>query len=159
MFQYKPLGKSNYEVVPREMFGHLAKDRPKQMEKNLSIAATIQVPGDKLPLNSVHPSFTLSQARPDDFQPKVGGMDFLADGRLVVSNWDPAGGIYLLDNLNAEDPNDIRVRQIAAGLAEPLGIKVVDNEIYVLQKQELTKLIDHNGDDIIDEYQTVSKDW
>jgi len=159
LFQYKPLGKTVYEVVPRELFGHLAKDRPKQMEKNLSIAATIQVPGDKIPLNSVHPSFTLSQARPDDFQPKVGGMDFLADGRLVVSNWDPAGGIYLLDNLNAEDPNDIQVRQIAAGLAEPLGIKVVDNEIYVLQKQELTKLIDHNGDDIIDEYQTVSKDW
>jgi len=64
-----------------------------------------------------------------------------------------------LDNLNTEDHNDIKVKQIAAGLAEPLGLKVVDNEIYVLQKQELTKLIDHNGDDIIDEYQTVSKNW
>ena len=159
IFQYKPLGEPGFVDVPREMFGHLAKDRPKQMDKNLSIAATIQVPGDQLPLNSIHPAFTISQARPDDFQPKVGGMDFLADGRLVISTWDPSGGIYLLDNLNTEDHNDIKVKQIAAGLAEPLGLKVVDNEIYVLQKQELTKLIDHNGDDIIDEYQTVSKNW
>ena len=144
VFQYKPLGKPGFEDVPREMFGHLIKDRPKEMTKNLSIAATIQVPGDQLPLNSVHPAFTISQARPDDFQPKVGGMDFLADGRMVVSVWEPSGGIFLLDNLNAENHNDIKVKQIAAGLAEPLGLKVVDNEIYVLQKQELTKLIDHN---------------
>ncbi len=40
-----------------------------------------------------------------------------------------------------------------------LGIKVVDGEIYVLQKQELTKLIDNDKDGLIDEYQTIADDW
>ena len=44
-------------------------------------------------------------------------------------------------------------------MAEPLGIKVVDGEIYVLQKQELTKLIDTDGDEIIDEYQKICDSW
>jgi cytochrome c len=57
------------------------------------------------------------------------------------------------------DPAAISVKRIAAGLAEPLGIKVVDGEIYVLQKQELTKLVDVNGDNIIDEYQTICNGW
>ena len=36
---------------------------------------------------------------------------------------------------------------------------MVDEEIYILQKQELTKLIDHDGDELIDEYETISNDW
>jgi cytochrome c len=40
-----------------------------------------------------------------------------------------------------------------------LGIKVVNDTIYVLQKQELTRLIDNDKDGIIDEYQTVCDDW
>jgi len=65
----------------------------------------------------------------------------------------------MLDNLNAADPNDIKVTKIAEGLAEPLGLTVVDDEIYVMQKQELTKLVDNNGDELIDEYHTISDDW
>ena len=100
-----------------------------------------------------------SDARPSDFKPKVGGLDFLSDGRLVVSTWDPDGTVYLVSNLDAEDREAIQVKRIAAGLAEPLGLTVVNDEIYVLQKHELTRLIDHDGDDVIDEYQTVCNSW
>ena len=78
-------------------------------------------------------------------------MDFLSDGRLVVSTWDAEGGIYILDHVDSGDASKIGVKKIAQGLAEPLGVKVVEDTIYVLQKQELTKLIDHDGDEIIDE--------
>src|SRR5690606_22653076 len=64
--------------------------------------------------------------------------------------------VFLLD-LEAEP--DQRVLRIAEGLHEPLGLSVVDNRIFVLQKQELTELIDTNGDDIIDRYRAVSYDW
>ena len=116
-------------------------------------------PGDGNRLEGVHPSYTLSQARPDGFAPKVGGMDFLSDGRLAISTWDAEGAVYLLDGVQTGDPARITTRKIAVGLAEPLGLKVVDDTIYVMQKQELTKLIDHDGDEIIDEYATVSNDW
>src|SRR5690606_34930110 len=54
---------------------------------------------------------------------------------------------------------DIRVTQIASGLAEPLELKVVDGRILVLQKHELTELIDHDGDLVTDEYRTVCNAW
>ncbi len=117
------------------------------------------ITGDGAPLKELHPSYNLSQARPDWFLPKVAGMDFLPDGRLVVSTWDAMGGVYILDNVESGDPKKITVKQIAKGLAEPLGLKIVDGEIYVLQKQELTKLVDVDGDDVIDEYLCFSKGW
>jgi cytochrome c len=116
-------------------------------------------PGDRMALSDVHPSYDLTQARPDAFLPKVGGMDFLPDGRLLVSTWDAMGGVYVLDNVASGDPKKITVKQIARGLAEPLGLKVVGNDIFVLQKQELTQLVDTDGDDIIDEYRCFAKGW
>ena len=44
-------------------------------------------------------------------------------------------------------------------MAEPLGIEVVDGEIYVLQKHELTHLKDLDGDEIIDAYEAVCNSW
>jgi len=112
-----------------------------------------------VPVEDVHPSFDVYQAKPSDFKPKVGGLDFMSDGRVVISTWDGKGPVYLISNPTAKDPEDIQVKEIASGFAEPLGVKVVNDIIYVMQKQEITKLIDHDGDDIIDEYQTLSDDW
>jgi cytochrome c len=67
--------------------------------------------------------------------------------------------VYILDGVQGNNPEAIKVKRIAFGLAEPLGLKVVDNEIYVMQKHELTKLVDLDNDEIIDEYQTVCNGW
>lgn len=123
------------------------------------MATNLRIPGSQYALEEVHPSYDLSQARPDDFLPKVAGMDFLPDGRLVVSTWTPEGGVYILDNVESGDPSQINVKQIASGFAEPLGLKVHNGEIYILQKQELTKLIDHDGDEVADEYRTICNGW
>ena len=151
-------GNAGFKVVPNAVITHKKGDQP-AAGNPVPFASNKRIPGDKLPLEGVHPSYDLSQARPDDFFPKVGGMDFLSDGRLVVSLWDAEGGIYIIDEVQSGDPSQMTATKIAAGLAEPLGLKVVDDEIYVLQKQELTKLIDHNGDEIIDEYYTHCNAW
>jgi cytochrome c len=116
-------------------------------------------PGFGAALEGVHPSYDLSTLSTPGFNPKVGAMAFLPHGRLLVTTWDTVGGVYLLDGLTTRDGSDIGVKRIASGLAEPLGIEVVNGEIYVLQKQELTKLIDHDGDGIIDEYRTICNSW
>ncbi|MFK7773069.1 MAG: family 16 glycoside hydrolase [Saprospiraceae bacterium] len=125
----------------------------------LPLVNSLRIPGDGYSLTDVHPSYDLSQARPDDFLPKVGGMDFLPDGKLVVSTWDADGAIYTIEGAQGGDPTKMKATKIADGIAEPLGVKVVDGDIYVLQKQELTRLKDLDGDGIMDEYQTVSNDW
>lgn len=156
--QWRSFNDDGFKIVPTTALVHHKKDQPVDGTAP-PMNNSQRIPGDTYPLTDVHPSFTLSQARPNDFLPKVGGMDFLSDGRLVVSTWDAEGGIFIVDGVQSGDPAKMSVKKIARGLAEPLGVKVVDDEIYVLQKQELTKLIDHNGDDIIDEYFTLCNAW
>jgi cytochrome c551/c552 len=108
------------------------------------------------PLRSLHPSFKLDNLAPQGFEPKVGGMAFREDGKLVIASWDQDGAVFLIDP-NA--PQSQRVQRIAEGLHEPLGLTIVDERLFVLQKQELTELIDTDGDEVIDRYRAVTYDW
>lgn len=116
-------------------------------------------PGFGASLESVHPSFDLQTIHDKNFKPRVGGLAFLPDGRLLVTTWDTMGGVYMLSNVENGDTSKIDVKLIASGLAEPLGIEVVDGVIYVLQKHELTRLIDLDGDEVIDEYEAICNSW
>jgi len=157
--EWRSFNDEAFEVIPTSALKHHRKDQPKATDVAPAMTLTRKIPGDGFSLDAVHPSYDLSQARPDDFAPKVGGMDFLPDGRMVISTWDAEGGVYILDNVQSGDASKITYKKIAKGLAEPLGVKVVDGDIYVMQKQELTQLIDEDGDDIIDEYRTVCNSW
>lgn len=105
---------------------------------------------------SLHPSFALENLEPEGFEPKVGGLAFRDDGKLLVATWDTDGAVYLV---TPDAPAETRVKRIAEGLHEPLGITVVDDRIFVLQKQELTELIDTDGDGFMDRYRAHSYDW
>ena len=150
---------NKFTIISEEVLSYSSKDFVKSKPLPPPSTKKIQTPGDKTSLAAVHPSFSLYDMRPDGFEPRVGGMDFSSDSTLVLSTWDADGSVYYIKNYLAKDPNDIEVKRIATGLAEPLGVKVVDNDIYVLQKHELTRLIDHDGDEVIDEYETVSNAW
>lgn len=113
---------------------------------------------DRLVLETVHPSFDLETIPTPGFRPHVGGLAFLSDGRLVVASSDAIGGVYLIEGLLTSPPTP-RVKRIAAGLDAPVGLEVVDDEIFVLQKPELTQLVDRDGDGVVDEYRTVCQDW
>ncbi|MDT0397473.1 family 16 glycoside hydrolase [Streptomyces edwardsiae] len=118
-------------------------------------------PGDGLPLNSVRPDLTLTDLRPEGFEPQVTGMDWLPDGRLVVSTWggtdNTAGEVYVMDEVTGSTgPDKVRATKIAEGLKEPMGLKVVDGTIFVSQKHELTELGDSDGDGVMDEFKTIA---
>ena len=158
-FNYKPINEKVWRVVPTSMLYHDQNERSQIGTLNLPMANIIKIPGDGTSLTSVHPSFDLYDIRPNDFEFKVGGMDFLSDGRMVVSTWEEDGGIYVISNFKSNDPTNIQYKMIANGLAEPLGLKIVDDRIFVMQKQEMTELVDLNNDEIIDEYRTICDDW
>lgn len=151
---------TTWETVPASAFttitGEVRVTSPGK--KNVINAGSVGRPGDRQPLIGVHPSFDLYTVRPATFRPRVGGIDFLPDGRMVVCNWEADGGVYILSGVEGKNPRPI-VKRIAKGLAEPLGIKTVGKRIFVLQKQELTELIDKDGDEITDEYRAVANGW
>lgn len=157
--QWAKHGDNKFSIIPNAVLSHTKKQFKKTAPYIPISEVTKNVPGDRISETSVHPAFDLHQARPESFLPKVGGMDFMSDSSLIVCTWDSVGPVYKLEGVTRNNPEKIKVTRIATGLAEPLGIKVVNDTIYVLQKQELTRLIDTDKDGIIDDYQTVSDAW
>ena len=88
---------------------------------------------------------------------EVGGMDWLPDGRLAVST--RRGQVWLIANALAQDPADARFTLFAEGLQEGLGLAVVDGVIWVVQRGELSRLVDTDGDDRCDRVETVCNTW
>lgn len=122
-------------------------------------SAEVEAPGFGSPLQNVHSSFDLITVRPHAFEPRVGGMDFTENGDLLVCTWDSLGAVYRMEGITDGDTNTMKITRIAEGLAEPLGLKVVEGKIFVVQKNEVTELIDLDGDQIIDYYRNACDDF
>jgi glucose/arabinose dehydrogenase len=88
---------------------------------------------------------------------EVGGLDFLPDGRLVVST--RRGQVWIVEDALAADPAAAKFTLFAEGLWEGMGLKVVDGDIYVLQRQELSRLVDEDHDGTCDRIDTLCDAW
>ncbi len=94
---------------------------------------------------------------PAGAQVEVGGMDFLPDGRLALST--RRGQVWIVDDPLASDPKDAHFKLFAEGLQEGLGLHVVDGEICVLQRAELSRLRDTDKDGVCDTIETICNSW
>ncbi len=87
---------------------------------------------------------------------RLGGFDFFADGkRAAVCTW--MGDVWTVDGLGGE-LETFRWRRIATGLYQALGLKIVDETVYVLGRDQITRLHDLNGDGEIDFYENFNND-
>jgi putative heme-binding domain-containing protein len=91
---------------------------------------------------------------------RLTGHDFFADGdRAAVCDWD--GNVWLVAGLSQIDHNPqpkLSWKRIASGLFQPLGLKIIDESIYVTCRDQLCRLHDLNQDDVIDWYQCINND-
>ncbi|MFI1249935.1 ricin-type beta-trefoil lectin domain protein [Streptomyces anulatus] len=158
---WKPPGATGFSLVPNSVLstdaGVVRVTSPGRKE----CEGVLDTPGDGLPLTEVHPNYTLTNLRPNGFEPQVSAMDWLPDGRLAVTTWggtdNSTGEVYLLSNVTgATGPDKVTYKKIASGLKEPMGVKYVDGKLYVSQKHELTELNDTNGDGVIDQYKRIA---
>ncbi len=87
---------------------------------------------------------------------KLSGIDFMKDAnKAVVCATD--GDVWLISGLT-ENTGQLTWKRIGAGLFQPLGIKVVNEKIYVTCRDQLVLLQDLNGDDETDFYQSFNHD-
>ena len=105
---------------------------------------------------ALHPALRSASLLIDGFTPAVGGMALDEHDTLFVSTWDRDGSVFRIDDWRGGKP---AVTRIAEGLHEPLGLAFADGRLFVMQKQELTELIDIDGDTVIDQYKKLSSDW
>ncbi|HEY1191219.1 MAG TPA: DUF6797 domain-containing protein [Gemmata sp.] len=83
------------------------------------------------------------------------GLDFLPDGRVAVSTCHGDVWLVTVD----EKAATCSWQRHATGLYHPLGLKVVDGKVVVLERGQLTKLHDLNNDGEADFYECVNNDW
>lgn len=94
---------------------------------------------------------------------EIGGMAWMADGRLALST--RRGRVWMVDDPLGDAPS---FSIFAEGLHEGLGLATIDvpaegggtrQALYVLQRGELTELRDEDGDGRAERWLTVSDDW
>lgn len=91
---------------------------------------------------------------PDPIALEVGGLAILADGRPILST--RRGEIWIVEGAYGDTPS---YKRFAEGLHEPLGLLVHEGWIYTAQRGELSRFRDIDGDDRIDELETVCDGW
>jgi putative heme-binding domain-containing protein len=80
----------------------------------------------------------------------VGGHDFFPDGTAAVCTMQ--GDVWLVSGLD-EKLEHVHWRRFASGLHHALGLVVADQSIYVLGRDQVTRLVDLNGDGEADFYE------
>ncbi|UZR92704.1 PQQ-dependent sugar dehydrogenase [Chondrinema litorale] len=91
-------------------------------------------------------------ATPPGLRAETGGIAFLPDGRLIAC--------FHLGEVMTYDPKSKRWTVFAKGLHDPLGIyPISNNEVWVMQRPELTKLVDTDNDGEADLYETITDDF
>ncbi len=73
----------------------------------------------------------------------------------MVANY--GGDIWIVSGIDG-DLLDLKWKRFAAGLYEPMGVKVVDGKIYVTCKDRLTRLHDADNNGEADFYESFSAD-
>ncbi|WP_211267093.1 family 16 glycoside hydrolase [Nonomuraea candida] len=159
--EWRPPGAAGFTVVPTSVLSTDADVVRVTAPGRKECESGADSPGDGLPLNAVHPDFTLTDLRPAGFEPQVSAMDWLLDGRLAIATWGGSqtrlGEVYLLGNVTGQtSPERVTTKRIASGLQEPMGITYVDGKLYVSEKSRLVELNDTDGDEVADHLRTVA---
>ena len=86
---------------------------------------------------------------------RLTAFDFFSDGRAAVTTWN--GDVWIVSGIDDQLKN-VKWKRFAAGLFDPLGLKIVRDEVYVLERHQITRLHDLNSDGEADYYENFNND-
>ena len=87
---------------------------------------------------------------------RLSGLDFFKDpNKGVICSTD--GDVWLVEGFT-KNSGKLTWQRIASGMFQPLGIKVINEEIFVTCRDQLVKLHDFNGDKETDFYESFNND-
>ena len=81
----------------------------------------------------------------------LAGVDFTPDGAAYVCTIH--GDVWRVTGID-DKLSSLRWKRFATGLFQPLGLKVRDGEVFVLGRDQITRLHDRNGDGEADFYES-----
>jgi hypothetical protein len=89
---------------------------------------------------------------------RIGGLDFFTSdpGKAALSTWD--GDVWIVSGID-DSLERLEWKRFAAGGHETLGLCIVDDVIYTVADDEITRYHDLNGDGEADYYENFNNDW
>ena len=159
----EPIKDAKWSVDSNRVYLHLSTDTNASLltwdgnESKLSDFARLAANG------GLHPAqpFAIDKIdwpteNPWDSWLRFGGLDFFPDGnRAALSTWN--GDVWTVTGLNGT-LDSLVWQRTATGLNQPLGLKIVGEQIYVLGRDQITRLVDLNADGETDFYQNFNND-
>ncbi len=102
-------------------------------------------------------TLTIPEKNPWNSWMRLGGFDFFADGkRAAVCTW--SGDVWIVSGID-DALGKLTWKRFAAGLYQPLGLKIVDDKIYCTCRDRIVKLHDLNNDGEADFYESFNSDF
>ena len=86
---------------------------------------------------------------------RFGGLDFFENGDAAVCS--VSGDVWVVGGID-DKLQQLKWRRFATGLFQPLGLKIVDDKVYVLGRDQITRLHDLNNDGEADFYENFNND-
>ena len=100
---------------------------------------------------------TVPYKNPYGVKMRIGGFDFFSDpSKAAVCTWD--GDVWIVSGID-ESLEELRWKRFASGGHETLGLTIVDDVIYTVADDQITRYHDFNGDDECDYYENFNNDW
>jgi hypothetical protein len=84
-----------------------------------------------------------------------GGFDFFSDGRAAICTFH--GDVWVVSGID-DSLEKLTWKRYASGLFQPLGLKIVNDTVYVLGRDQITRLHDLNHDGEADYYENFNND-
>ncbi|MEM1013176.1 MAG: ThuA domain-containing protein [Planctomycetota bacterium] len=123
-------------------------------------------PGFGQPLDAIHPMWSVDPVHPDGHVPQVGGMAYLGDGRLAITEFKPMnsgrvdptanGVVHIIDGADGDSP---KITQTIEGFSNPLGIALHKGHLYVAEIDQVTQLSDYQGDGVYSDVAPFARGW
>lgn len=86
---------------------------------------------------------------------RFSGLDFFRDGRAALCTW--SGDVWVVSGLDAS-LEKLSWKRWATGLFQPCGLRIVDDAVYVVARDQITVFRDLNGDGEPDYYENFNND-
>lgn len=105
-------------------------------------------------------AYTVDTITPPETNPwnswlRFGAHDFFSDGRAAITTW--SGDVWIVSGIDAK-LEKLTWKRFATGLFQPLGLKIVNDQIYVLSHGPIMRLHDLNNDGEADFYECFNND-
>jgi hypothetical protein len=125
---------------------------PSRWNASITTEGRLAPPGNK---PYVVDTLTLPDDNPWHSWMRPSGFDFLPDGRCAVCTL--GGDVWIVSGVD-KGLKHLTWKRFATGLYEPLGLKVRDGQIFVLGRDQITRLHDLDGDGEADFYENFNND-